>query len=180
MRVMIDACVLYPTVMRDMLMGCAKADLFVPRWSPRILEEWARAVRKLGPGAEDIARGEIALLNASFPQASVAVQDSQLARFWLPDPDDIHVLAAAVIGSCDAILTVNAKDFPRDALRQEGLWRSDPDGFLCRLYDETPQVVAAVGAEVLDRANSMSPDPWTIRALMKKARLPKLGKRLTG
>ena len=60
-RVVLDACVLFPTVMREVLLGCAAAGLFAPRWSARILEEWARATVKLGPGAEVYARGEIAL-----------------------------------------------------------------------------------------------------------------------
>ena len=59
MRVMIDACVLYPTVMREVVLGIAKQGLFEPRWSPRILEEWARATLKLGPEAEVFARGEM-------------------------------------------------------------------------------------------------------------------------
>ena len=131
MRVLIDACVLYPTVMREVILGAAKLGLFEPRWSDRILEEWARATVKLGPEAEVFARGEIVMLGAQFPRAIVPVHQGQLPRLWLPDPDDIHVLAAAVSGSCDGILTMNAKDFPRDTLSEEGLARFDPDGFCC-------------------------------------------------
>ncbi len=58
MRVMLDACVLYPTVMREVLLGCAKRGLFEPRWSVRILEEWARAAGKLGADQEVWARGK--------------------------------------------------------------------------------------------------------------------------
>ena len=59
MRVVLDACVLFPTVMREMLMGAAKAGLFEPRWSSRILEEWALAARKIGPEGETIARKRV-------------------------------------------------------------------------------------------------------------------------
>ena len=55
-RILIDACVLYPTVMREVVMGAAKAGLFRPVWSERILEEWARAAIKLGPMGEMQAR----------------------------------------------------------------------------------------------------------------------------
>ncbi len=178
MRMMLDACVLYPTVMREVLIGCARAGLFEPRWSPRILEEWARAAIKLGPEGEVIARGEIAALRAGFPAAEVTVPEGKLQHFWLPDPDDIHVLAAAVVGSCDGIVTANAKDFPGNLLAEEGLFRADPDGFLIRLYDEAPDKVTSVGEAVLAEARRLSGDDWTIRALMKKARLPRLGKRL--
>ena len=64
MRIVIDACVLYPTVMREVVLGAAEAGLFAPRWSARILEEWARAARKIGPEGETIARGEIAAVQA--------------------------------------------------------------------------------------------------------------------
>ena len=178
MKVLLDACVLCPTVMREVLIGCAGAGLYQPCWSPRILEEWARATVKLGPAAEAVARGEIAALVARFPRASVSPDDGLLRRLWLPDADDIHVLAAAVAGHCDAILTLNAKDFPGNLLAEEGLFRADPDGFLLRLHDEAPEEVADICASVLAEANRLSPEPWTIRALMKKARLPRLGKRL--
>nr|WP_283094821.1 PIN domain-containing protein [Loktanella sp. SALINAS62] len=175
---LLDACVLYPTVMREMLIGCAVAGLFQPRWSDRILEEWARATIKLGPGAETFARGEIALLSAQHPQAVVTYPPEMLRQLWLPDPDDIHVLAAAVAGHCDGIVTLNAKDFPGNLLAEEGLFRSDPDGLLLRFHDEQPDVVATLADKVLAEANRLSPEPWTIRALMKKARMPRIGKRL--
>ncbi|MBT8411810.1 MAG: PIN domain-containing protein, partial [Octadecabacter sp.] len=82
MRVLIDACVLYPTVMREVVLGAADAGLFAPRWSARILEEWARAARKIGPEGETIARGEIAAVQARFPQAEVPVRQGIEARLW--------------------------------------------------------------------------------------------------
>ncbi|WP_386681515.1 RSP_2648 family PIN domain-containing protein [Loktanella sp. R86503] len=178
MKVLLDACVLYPTVMREVLIGCASVGLFQPCWSPRILEEWARATVKLGPEAEVFARGEIATLTAQFPRASVTPDDGMLRRLWLPDENDVHVLAAAVAGHCDAILTMNAKDFPGNLLAEENLFRADPDGFLLRLHDEAPGIVSDIAHQVLAEANRLSPEPWTIRALMKKARLPRFGKRL--
>lgn len=178
MRVMIDACVLYPTVMREVMLGAAEAGLFEPRWTPRILEEWARATRKLGPGAETFARGEVAALGARFPAACIDVPQGLVARLSLPDPDDVHVLAAAISGSCDAILTMNASDFPRGALAEEGLQRLDPDGFMLTLHAKSPDKVADVGQKVLAEARRLSGEDWTMRGLMKKARLPRLGKAL--
>ena len=178
MRVLIDACVLYPTVMREVILGAAKLGLFEPRWSDRILEEWARATVKLGPEAEVFARGEIAILGVQFPRAIVPVHHRQMPRLWLPDADDIHVLAAAVSGSCDGILTMNAKDFPRDTLSEEGLARYDPDGFCCRMFDESPDGMRGVAETILAAAREMSGVDWTMRNLMKKARLPRFGKTL--
>lgn len=179
MRVLIDACVLYPTVMREMVLGCAAAGLFAPRWSDRILGEWHRAARRLDPAQDAVAAAEIAAVTARFPVALLPPAPGHEARLWLPDPDDVHVLAVAVAGSCDAILTLNARDFPGNLLAEEGLFRADPDGFLMRLADDAPDVVAGVGQGVLDQARRLSGQDWTIRALMKKARLPRLGKRLS-
>lgn len=178
MRVLLDACVLYPTVMRQMLLGCAAEGLFAPRWSPRILEEWARAAARLGPADEVFARGEIAGLAASFPRANLAHDRQAEARLWLPDSGDIHVLAAAIAGSCDGIMTLNARDFPRDILAEEGLLRWQPDGFLCDLLGQDYPAVASVARTVQAEASRLSGQPWGIRALMKKARLPRLGKAL--
>ena len=178
MRVLIDACVLYPTVMREVVLGVAAAGLFEPRWSPRILEEWARAARKIGPEGETIARGEIAAINARFPRALVNIPQGVEARLWLADPNDIHVLAAAIGSSCDAIMTVNAKDFPRNVLADEGLSRVDPDGFLIGVGAAHPEAVQTVGEAVLAEARRLSGEDWEMRKLMRKARLPRLGKLL--
>jgi len=177
-KLVLDTCVLYPTVMREMLLGAAGLGHFTPLWSSRILEEWARAARKLGPMGEDQARGEIALLRANWPQGELPPAPGVEARLWLPDPADLHVLAVA--GSADAIVTVNRRDFPRNILAEEGLERLEPDGFLYDLWLKDPKGLADVGARVLAQANAMERGGWDIRALMKKARLPRLGKALAG
>jgi len=162
--------------MREVLLGCAGKGLFEPKWSARILEEWALAARKIGPEGEVIARGEVAQVQANFPSAEVPVHAGLEQRLWLPDPYDIHVLASAVAGSCDAILTSNTKDFPKNILAEEGLERIDPDGFLCRLLADDPGGVEDVAQGVLQVARQMSGQDWDMRKLMKKARLPRFGK----
>jgi predicted nucleic acid-binding protein len=178
MKALLDACVLYPTVLREILIGVAKAGLYQPLWSDRILEEWARATVKLGPGAEEIARGEIAVLRVEFPSASVSSKTGLEARLHLPDPADIHVLAAAIAGGADVIVTSNAQDFPRHILAEEGLRRMDPDEFLRALYEKTPESVASVVEKVRSKAEALSGEPQPLRALLKRARLPRLGKLL--
>ncbi|MGE4328326.1 MAG: RSP_2648 family PIN domain-containing protein [Pseudodonghicola sp.] len=180
MKIVLDTCVLYPTVMREMLLGAAKLGHYRPLWSARILEEWARAAIKLGPGGEAQARGEIALLRADWPGAEVPPAPGIEARLWLPDPADLHVLAVAVASSADAILTMNRQDFPKNILAEEGLDRLEPDGFLHDLWRKDPEGMAAVGTRVLARANELAGGGWDIRGLMKKARLPRLGKALAG
>lgn len=180
MKVLIDTCVMYPTVMRSVVLGVAATGAFTPLWSARILEEWARAARKLGPGGEAQARAEIALLRVQWPRAEVVWKPSLEAGLWLPDPNDVHVLAAAVSGSADVILTLNASDFPRNVLADEGLSRADPDAFLLGHWQAHPERVATVCADVLAEAQRLSGKDWEMRALLKKARLPRLAKAVSG
>lgn len=179
MKVLIDTCVLYPTVMREVVLAVARLGAFTPLWSARILEEWARAARKLGAAGEVQARAEIAMVRAAWPQAEVEVTETLPRRLWLPDADDIHVLAAAVAGSADAVMTINAKDFPRATLAEEGLARVDPDGFLMELWLRDAALVERAATGVLAQASALSEDPWEMRPLLKKARLPRLAKALS-
>lgn len=179
MKVLLDACVLFPTVMREMLLGVARTGVYQPLWSARIEEEWARAARKIGPDGEAQARAEIALTAAHFPKARIAPAPGLEARLWLPDPNDIHVLASAVAGHADVIITLNAKDFPRNILAEEGLSRADPDQFLLGQWQGAPDLVASVAESVLAEARRLSSEDWDMRPLLKKARLPRLAKALT-
>nr|WP_284438344.1 PIN domain-containing protein [Thalassococcus arenae] len=173
-----DTCVLYPTVMRSVLLGVAARGLFTPLWSDHILEEWARAARKIGPAGEAQARAEIAVTSAQWPVASVVWPERLANRLWLPDPSDIHVLAAAIAGSADVIVTLNAADFPRNVLAEEGLSRADPDAFLHGLWRAQPGLVAEAAEAVLAEARRLSGEDWRMRPLLKKARLPRLAKAL--
>lgn len=178
MKVLLDACVLYPTVMREMLLAAAAKGFFTPQWSARILEEWARAAARHGPVQEAQARGEIALTMAAWPGAGVKLRQGLEARLWLPDPADVHVLAAAISGSADVICTLNAKDFPRNILAEEGLSRADPDALLRGFYDADAAGLHDAAQGVLDTANALSGEVWEMRQLLKKARLPRTAKAL--
>ena len=175
-RILIDACVLYPTVMREMVLAAARLGAFEPLWSARILEEWARAAIKIGPTGEAQARAEIALLRAAWPRAEVSPSPGVEQRLYLPDENDIHVLAAAVHGNADMIMTLNAKDFPRGTLAEEGLARVDPDSYLHTLWLDQPAAIESVAGSVLAEAQRLSGQDWQMRALLKKARLPRLAK----
>ncbi|MBW4708719.1 PIN domain-containing protein [Roseobacter sp. YSTF-M11] len=178
MKIVLDACVLYPTVMREMVLGVAATGVFSPVWSARILEEWARAAVKLGPSGDAQARSEIALMRAAWPGAEAPAVPHVEARLWLPDANDVHVLAVAVATSSDAIMTLNRKDFPRNILGDEGVDRVEPDGFLYGVWQDSPTPVEAVAERVLSEATRLSGTPWEMRPLMKKARLPRLAKAL--
>lgn len=176
MKIVIDACVLYPTVMREIVLGVARAGLYEPVWSARILEEWARAVRKIGDGAEVVARGEIALLRARWPEAEASWAPELEASLYLPDSDDRHVLAAAISTRTSVIMTLNIRDFPVRYLVEHGVSVVNPDAYLRQVYDGAPHAVADAVEAVRAEAESLSGEAKPVRALLKKARLPRLGK----
>lgn len=178
MRAALDACVLFPTVLREILLGVAQAGVYEPLFSERILQEWVRATAKLGPVAQMQAEGEALLTRTQFPRAMVREQPGLQARLMLPDPDDLHVLAIAIAGHADCIVTFNAQDFPRHVLAAEGLERRDPDGFLWQLWSEEPEKVASVVARVHATAERMAGQPIPLKSLLKRAQLPKLAKAL--
>lgn len=179
-RILIDTCVLYPTVMREMVLGVAQSGLFEPIWSDRILEEWARAAVKLGPEGAAQAQSEIALIRAAWPQALRPGAPHVAQRLWLPDENDIHVLAVAVDSGADMLMTLNAKDFPRGALAEEDIDRVDPDGYLMQLWMDNPAPVEQAARHVLTTARRLSGTDWDMRGLLRKARLPRLAKALAG
>ncbi len=182
MRALLDACVLYPTVMREVLLGAARRGLFRPLWSARILEEWARAAARpgRGGGGEAVARGEIALLRAAWPGREVADDLALEATLYLPDPADRHVLAVSIAGGAEVIVTLNLRDFPARVLAGHGLRAVHPDVFLRALFAQDPEAVRAAGEEVRAEAERLAGEPWEMRRLMKKAGLPRLGKALAG
>jgi hypothetical protein len=179
MRAVIDACVLYPTVLREIVLGVARAGLVAPLWSERLLEEWARtAARQGGAADEALARGEIAALGAAFPGARVTHDPAGEAALWLPDAGDIHVLATALAGGAEAIITLNLRDFPRSELAPHGVEAIHPDAALYALWLARPEAVAGVVADVQATASRLSGEEQPLRPLLKRARLPRLAKAL--
>ena len=178
MKAVLDACVLFPTVLREILTGVAALGLFEPLWSDRIFREWTLATAKLGPVAQAQSEGEAAVLRTSFPRAMVREQPAIEARLLLPDADDRHVLAVAVAAHADCVVTFNARDFPRHVLAEEGIARRDPDGFLWEIWSHHPDAVAGVVLGVHALAERLSGGEIMLKGLLKRAHLPKLAKAL--
>ncbi|NBB98221.1 MAG: PIN domain-containing protein [Alphaproteobacteria bacterium] len=178
MRLVLDACVLFPTILRELLIGVAGQGGFTPLWSSRILGEWQHAAARLGPGGAAIASGEIALLRARWPEAEIPADPALESRLFLPDPADCHVLAAALLGGAEAVITLNLRDFP--TRQMEGLRARSPDDLLMELWLADSAMVEGVVAEVQARSAEISGQPRPLRPLLKRAKLPRLGKALDG
>lgn len=177
MIAVLDANVLFPTVLREILADVAAVGLFRPVWSDRILNEWTRAAEKLGPQDAGIAKAEAALLRLRFPDAVTPGEEIRAAGFDLPDPADLHVLAAALETGAGAIVTMNLRDFPPRAL-PAGLRALHPDAFLTDLWAHHPDQIAAAVRAAHEKANNLGA-AIGLRALMKRARLPRLGRAIT-
>ena len=152
----LDASVLYPAPLRDLLLELAVSDFYRAKWSDAVHDEWIRALLRRRP---DIPASRLErtrrLMDAHVRDALVAGFEDLLPAIRLPDPDDRHVVAAAIRGEADVILTVNIKDFPASALAPHELEAELPDDFLVRLYREAPSRFR----EALERVRSRLRNP---------------------
>lgn len=184
MRIVLDACVLYPTVMREILLKTAQTGLFVPLWSERILSEWHHAATGTEEEAHHAIGVEIALLKATWLDALIldtySTDNHENPTFWLPDPADIHVLETALTGQADAIMTLNIKDFPTRILSKHRLLRFMPDDFLTEFAQEKPDTLRQIIDSVHATVEHHSGQTQDKHRLLKRACLPKLGKLLYG
>lgn len=119
----LDANVLYPTLVRDMLMSLATADLYHARWTSQIHDEWTRALAKNRPDIAEKLPDVVTLMNRAVPDCLIENYESLIPAIQLPDANDRHVVAAAIRGHADAIVTFDVDDFPLDELSKykEGL-----------------------------------------------------------
>jgi predicted nucleic acid-binding protein len=143
---LLDACVLYPAPLRDFLMRLSTEGVFQPRWSAVIHQEWIRNVLAARPDLS-LARLERTrdLMLTYQPAALVIGFEKHIPELELPDPQDRHVVAAAIEGGCDAIVTFNLKDFPSKVLEPYGLVALHPDLFISQCFADYPaQVLTAL------------------------------------
>jgi predicted nucleic acid-binding protein len=153
----LDACVLFPIATADALVSLAVAGLFAAKWTVAIEAEWLAVAERRHPG-----------LAGRFTTRRDAMRDAVLdwevkAAGWkalapcleLPDADDVHVLAAAIAGHADCIVTTNLKDFPASVLEVYGLIALHPDDFIVAQLDL--DLYPALGAFKAMRARKRNP-----------------------
>jgi hypothetical protein len=139
-----DACILYPFHLRNIVVRAAVDRLVEARWTDEIHEEWIRNLT-FGTPAIPIERMQATrrLMNEALPTATVSGYRDHIPAVSLPDPDDRHVVAAAIAASASTILTWNLRDFPAGELKKFGLRRAPPDAFLTDLYDKIPDLAVS-------------------------------------
>ncbi len=150
-----DACVLYPAPLRDLLMRLATTNLVRARWSASIHDEWIRSVLEQRPElATHLARTR-QLMDTHVMDALVTGYEPLIGTLDLPDPNDRHVLAAAIAGRADVIVTKNLKDFPPGRLAPFGIEAQHPDVFVRTLLGTHEAV--ALAAVARHRASLRNP-----------------------
>ncbi|MFG6577577.1 PIN domain-containing protein [Sulfitobacter sp. 1A15333] len=140
----LDACVLYPYRMRDVLLEFATQGIFRARFTEEIMDEWSRNVIKDMPDTVESVKAQLGIIGKVFEECFVTGYKPLIAGLELPDPDDRHVLAAGIKSSTQVIVTKNHKDFPEDVLEEFDIITVDPDEFLADAFELFP--MEATGA----------------------------------
>ena len=136
-RAFLDTNVLYPLVIRDILLWFAYEELFLPFWSKHVLMEWSRVMKRNGLTQIESQR-RMHMIQEACPFAMVRGYESLIEQLDLPDEDDRHVLAAAIRVGADTIITQNLKDFPKSALYPLGIAAMNADTFLVGVIQKNP------------------------------------------
>lgn len=159
-----DANILYPAPLRDLFIRLAQAGLVRAKWTDTIHDEWLRNVLKDNPqlSPDRLARTRN-LMNEAVRDCLVTDYEDLIDSLTLPDPDDRHVLAAAIRSGAEVIVTYNLTDFPREILTRFDIEAQHPDDFLVGLLDLTP---GAVCAAVKAQRESLRNPPKTAEELL--------------
>jgi hypothetical protein len=177
----LDACILYPFHLRNILVQAAVDRLVEARWTDEIHNEWIRSLAARRPAIpltrlRDVHR----LLDDLLPDARVTGYEHHVAAVNLPDPDDRHVVAAGIAAGATVILTWNLRDFPARELKKFGLHRETPDAFLSGLFDSVPELMIGSLASArrnLTRTQLSAPD---FLDMLPRQRLFQFAKRAQG
>ena len=145
----LDANVLFPLMLRDVFVSLAALDVFDARWTNQIHDEWIRNVLKSNPGAaRETLENTRRLMDLHVPNALVEGFEPLIETLSLPDPNDRHVLAAAIQAHAPTIVTWNLKDFPAPILTAHDIRAVSPDVFAVELLEQSSnEVIRALAAQ---------------------------------
>jgi hypothetical protein len=158
-RVVLDACVLLPYQLADLLLRLADAELYEPLWSEEILAEVERnLIGKFGIAPEKASR-RVEQMRSAFPNALVEGYED-LIPAMTNHPKDRHVAAAAVRGGAALIVTANLSDFPPESLSQYDIEAVHPDDFLQNQLDPHRKITMAT---LKEQRRAYTRPPFTFR-----------------
>ena len=168
----LDANTLYPAPLRDLLLSLAVDGLYHARWTVRIHDEWTRNLAMNRPELAERLPQLVALMNRIVPDCLIENYEALIDGLELPDAEDRHVLAAAITGHVDAIVTFNLKDFPGDVLGRYNIEAQHPDEFVLNQLEL--RQIAALAAIKAMRARLRRPPQSAVDliATLERAGLP--------
>lgn len=170
--VVLDACTLFPMIVRDVLLTLANHGFFSPKWSPKIREEWSKNL-VLRIQEHDLDR-DVAVqiqriadcMALAFPDAEIITPIAEIGLLEPVDPKDRHVVMTAIAARADAIITFNLSDFAATHLRRHfGLEVIHPDDFVMDLVDLNEKRVVAAFRELRERKKH---PPWDSNELIQR------------
>lgn len=178
-KVVLDACVLYPAPVRDILLSLASEGLFRTRWSNTIQEEWVRnlLINRSDLNGEQLDQ-TVKAMNAAFPDANVDDFEGLIANIRIPDEDDRHVVACAIKCKADLIVTFNTKDFPKKELSKYDLETQKPDEFISNLIDTNPKLGCKAFSKMVKRLKKPTKTKKEVLAAFEKCRLKNSAERI--
>lgn len=171
-RVVLDANVLYSAFLRDLLLSLFAAKLYEAKWTDEINAEWVEHLLANRPGVNrgDLER-TVQLMNQINPSPLVDNYQEIVERLGLPDPDDRHVLAAAIASKASKIVTWNLKDFPAQIVEGFGIAAQTPDAFISGLIADDPAAVVQVLHGMRERLKRPSMDVVAFLEALTRNRL---------
>ncbi|MCE2681246.1 MAG: PIN domain-containing protein [Burkholderiales bacterium] len=177
---LLDACVLYPLAMTDALMSLATAGFYAAKWSAKIEDEWIRSLEKQRPDLTGKLGTRRDNMRNAIPdwEVSESAWSSLVCGIKLPDPNDVHVLAAAIAGHADCIVTSNLKDFPNSVLTEYGIEAIDPDTFIINQWDLDPVNAIAAFKRMRARRKKPQSSPEDFAYALELGGLPTTAERL--
>ena len=171
--VVYDACSLYPAPLSDLLLRLAGTGLFRAKWTEEILDECSTSILRDRPDLDPVRLARTRqLMIDSVPDCLVRNYEGIINGLALPDPQDRHVLAAAIRSGAQTIVTSNLKDFPSDRLVSYDIVAQHPDEFLLHMLDLSPPTFSRVLGE---QAGALRNPPVTLEELLAKLDLIGLG-----
>jgi hypothetical protein len=177
--VIYDANVLYPMSLRDLLVRIGQTYLVRARWTEEIMEEWSRALVARRPDLETRIQETVWLMNEAIRDVLVTGYTALIPNLPLPDPDDRHVLAAAIRAGAQTIVTFNLAHFPRRALERYGMEALHPDELVADLIDLNRRILTNV---LMAMAAEKQRPPMTaqeVAASLARAGLPRSARMLS-
>jgi predicted nucleic acid-binding protein len=179
-RVFADTNVLFPFSIMDLLLALTEDMVHEVIWTERLLAEWQRVIVREQRRSPASAEAITSAIRGHFPEGCVLEKHYAHLSSTMPggDPDDRHHMAAALVGRARVILTWNLADFPQEPLAELGLRVTDPDTYLCELFEELPDEVTGTVVRMAAEKRRPPRTPEDLAGVLNKAGVPGFAERL--